>query len=75
MDFTEEGGGETLDGSGSGIHMMGGVRYQRDRFSIGAEVLFSSAESDELAQGGVTRIFGEDDLGGTSFHLVALFHF
>ena len=74
LSWSEEGGGESVSGSDTGYHLMGGIRYQRTRFSIGGEIEMSSA-SGSVGEGGVTQFFGEDDLGGTSIHLVALFHF
>ncbi len=74
LSWSEDGGGESVSGSDTGYHLMGGIRYQRERFSIGGEVEISSA-SGSVGEGGVTQFFGEDDLGGTAFHLVALFHF
>lgn len=65
---------DSVSGSETGYHALGGLRYQWPRFSLGGEVMFSSI-SDAVGQAGVTQEFGEDDLGGLSINVVALFHF
>lgn len=74
LSWSEEGGGESVSGSGTGFHALAGLRYQWARFSIGGEVQYSSVP-DTVGEAGVTEFFNEDDLGGTSIHVVALFHF
>ncbi len=74
LSFSEQGGGESVSGSDTGFHALAGLRYQWTRFSIGGEIMYSSV-SGIVGDGGVTEFFGEDDLGGTSISLVALFHF
>lgn len=74
LSWSEEGGGESVSGSDTGFHALAGLRYQWTRFSIGGEVQFSSI-SGAVGDAGVTEFFNEDDLGGTSIHVVALFHF
>lgn len=44
-------------------HVAGGVEYGRGRLRFGVEVSYSTAP-DSLGLGGVSRVYGEDDVGG-----------
>ena len=52
-----------------GFHFVGGAEYQALAWmAIGAELVWASIP-DGLGQGGVSRQFNEDDLGGTTVRL------
>jgi hypothetical protein len=63
------GSGDNVDERFSGFHVVGGGEYLPFPWmAIGGEVLWSSV-SDALGQGGVSKAFGEDDLGGTTLRV------
>ncbi len=60
------------DGSDSGFHAVFGVRRSFARAAAAAEARWSTIP-DALGQGGVSALFGEDDLGGLALDLVLSF--
>ncbi len=67
--FTEESSvaGISYDQSETktGFHVVGGVEVGRGHFRVGAEAAWSTVP-DAVGVGGVSEIYGEDDLGGWS---------
>ncbi len=60
---------EDVDGWFGGFHLVGGADYQAMRWlAIGGEIGWSTIP-DALGTGGVSSVFGEDNLGGTSLRL------
>lgn len=66
----------SADGSEVGGHLLVSLRQLRPRWSFGGELRWS-AFPDAASEGGlsITELYGEDDLGGLSLHLVALRRF
>lgn len=60
---------EDVDERFNGYHVVGGVEYLPLRWmAIGGEVAWSSVP-DALGQGGVSAVFNEDNLGGSTVRL------
>ena len=60
------GAGDDVDERFSGYHFIGGVQLKIRRWlGFGGEVVWTTTP-DALGTGGVSRAFGDDDLGGTS---------
>jgi hypothetical protein len=57
--------GESFDDDGSETGFLGfvGVEVGRGTFRVGAEAGYTTVP-DALGLGGVTKVYGEDDLGG-----------
>ena len=62
----DSGGGAS--GSDFGGHVLAQLRHAGDSFSWGAEARWSTVP-DAVGEGGVTRFFGEDDIGGIALTL------
>lgn len=61
--------GENVDERFNGFHLVGGVEYQPLRWlAIGGELAWSTVP-DAIGAGGVSAIFNEDDLGGTTLRV------
>jgi len=50
----------------AGFHLLGGVEIGRGLVRFGAEVVWSTV-SDGVGFGGVTQVYGEDNLGGVTY--------
>jgi hypothetical protein len=60
---------EDVDGWFGGFHLVGGADYQAMRWlAIGGEIGWSTIP-DALGANGVSSVFGEDNLGGTTLRL------
>jgi opacity protein-like surface antigen len=61
-------GGVTEESSQSktSAHVVGGVEFGSGLLRVGAEVMYSTVP-DTIGVGGVSQIYGEDDVGGVSF--------
>ena len=58
---------EDVDDRFSGYHVMGGVEYKVMRWlGIGGEAAWTTIP-DSIGTGGISKVFRESDLGGTSF--------
>lgn len=72
LDWEDEGEarcpqGQTCDGSDTGYHGVAGLRWStaNHRFTVGGELRYSGVP-DAVGEAGITRLFDEDDLGGTT---------
>lgn len=64
---TFAGSGEDVDDRFGGYHVRGGAEYKLTRWlGIAGEMAWTTVP-DALGNGGVSALFNEDDLGGTSF--------
>jgi hypothetical protein len=72
LDWEDEGVTRSADGSDTGAHAVAGIRRERRRWTFGGELRWSTIP-DAVGEAGITRFFGEDDLGGIAFHVVALY--
>jgi hypothetical protein len=72
LDWKDEGLSRSASGTDDGAHAVLGLRREPNRWSFGGELRYSQIPN-AVGQAGITRFFGEDDLGGLSFHLEALF--
>jgi hypothetical protein len=60
---------ENVDDRFTGFHLQGGVEYQPFRWlAVGGELGWASI-ADALGEGGVSKHYNEDNLGGSSFRL------
>ena len=58
---------EDVDERFNGYHVLGGVEYKVVRWlGLGGEVTWTTIP-DAIGSGGASKVFGETDLGGTSF--------
>ncbi len=65
--FAED--GDDVDESFNGFHVVGGVEVRLHRWvGLGADVVWTSV-ADALGEGGASKAFGEDNLGGTSLRV------
>lgn len=59
---------EDIDERFNGFHIVGGAEYRVMKWlAVGGEVLWSSV--DALGTGGVSEVFNENSLGGTTLRL------
>ncbi len=72
LDWEDQGLTRSAGGTDTGGHAVVGVRRGRNRWSFGGELRWSTIP-DAVGEAGITRFFGEDDLGGVAFHVVALY--
>jgi hypothetical protein len=72
LDWEDEGASRSDGGSDAGALAVVGLRRDPGRWSLGGELRWSTIP-DAVGEAGVTRFFGEDDLGGLALHLVALY--
>jgi len=72
LDWEDEGASRSADGSDTGGHVVGGVRRDRRGWTFGGELRWSTIP-DAVGEAGITRFFGDDDLGGVALHVVALY--
>lgn len=73
LDWEDESGADSASGSDTGYHGVAGLRWSTasHRFTVGGELRYSSVP-DAVGEAGVTRLFDEDDLGGTTVGLSLL---
>lgn len=72
LDWKDEGLTRGSSGTDNGTHVVLGLRREPHRWTFGGEVRYSRIPN-AVGEAGISRFFGEDDLGGLSFHLLALF--
>lgn len=61
--------GDDVDESFNGFHVVGGAEVRLHRWvGVAADVVWTSV-ADALGDGGASKAFGEDNLGGTSLRL------
>lgn len=76
VDWQDESSGQSASGSDTGYHLVLGLRREGDgagrggRFRWGGELRYSTVP-DAIGEAGISRFFGEDDIGGLSLHLLA----
>lgn len=73
LDWEDESGADSESGSDTGYHGVAGLRWSTasHRFTVGGELRFSSVP-DAVGDAGITRVFDEDDLGGTTIGVSVL---
>lgn len=73
LDWEDESGADSESGSDTGYHGVAGLRWSTPshRFTVGGELRYSSVP-DAVGEAGITRVFDEDDLGGTTIGLSLL---
>jgi len=72
LDWEDEGVTRSASGTDTGGHAVAGARRERGRWSLGGELRWSTIP-DAVGEAGITRFFGEDDLGGVAVHVTALY--
>lgn len=61
--------GDDVDETFNGFHVVGGVEVRLHRWvGLGGDVVWTSV-ADALGEGGASKAFGEDNLGGTSLRV------
>lgn len=68
--WEDKSGGQSAHGDDFGAHVVLGTRSHSGKWSWGGEVRYSQVP-DAIGESGISRIFGEDDLGGLALHLVS----
>ena len=72
LSWKDSSGADHNSGSDTGMHLVGGVRWQSaGRLSVGGEVRYSTVPN-AVGNAGITKLYNEDDLGGISISLIAL---
>lgn len=71
LTWKDEGATASASGSDTGGHAVFGLRRGAGRWVLGGELRYSTIP-DAVGEAGITRFFGEDDLGGVALHFVAL---
>ena len=62
-------GAENVHGRFNGYHLLGGAEYRvARRIAVGGEVTWTTV-ADAIGRSGVSDLFNETDLGGTSFRV------
>lgn len=74
LDWEDDNDFEATSGSDLGYHAVFGAEHSFHRAAVGGEVRYSTIP-DAIGEGGASQFFGEDDLGGISFHLVVSYLF
>jgi hypothetical protein len=70
LEWEEDNAVAPASASDPGAHAVLGVRRDLGRWDVGGELRWSTFP-DALGEGGVSALFGEDDLGGLAFGLTA----
>ena len=61
--------GDDVDDTFNGFHVVGGVEVRLFRWvGLGGDVVWTSV-ADAIGEGGASKAFGEDNLGGTSLRV------
>ncbi len=69
--WEDEGGTRSADGTDPGAHAVVGLRRAGEGFRWGAELRYSTVP-DAIGEAGISRAFGEDDLGGLALTFVGM---
>lgn len=69
VDWQDESQGQSASGSDQGLLVVAGARSQRGKWSWGGELSYSQVP-DAIGEGGISRFFDEDDIGGIALHVV-----
>lgn len=73
LSWKDSSAGDSNSGSDTGGHLVGGLRWQpSDPWSFGAEARYSTVPN-AVGNAGITKFYNEDDLGGFSLSLMALY--
>lgn len=79
LDWEDRGASGSAGGSDAGYYALAGLRRRPGlddlgrRWQWGGELRYSSVP-DAVGEGGITALFGEDDLGGVSLTVVLFYH-
>lgn len=74
LSWEDDGGISSADGTEVGANLVLSVLRLRERWLFGGELRWSTFP-DAVGNAGVTKLFGEDDLGGLAVHFLALRRF
>lgn len=74
LSWEDDGGIQSSDGTEVGANVVLSVLRLRERWLFGGEIRWSTFP-DAVGNAGVTKFFGEDDLGGLAVHFLALRRF
>ncbi len=69
--WKDEGASRSADGTDPGAHAVLGLRRAGEGFQWGAELRYSTVP-DAIGEAGISRFFGEDDLGGLAVTFVGM---
>lgn len=70
LHWRDASGDQSRSADDFGGNVLVGLRRDAARWSFGGEVRYSSIP-DAIGRGGISKLFGEDDLGGFALHFVA----
>lgn len=71
LTWKDEGGTRSASGSDPGAQLVAGLDRDLGRWRLGGELRYSTIP-DAIGEAGVSKVFGEDDLGGIALHLTAM---
>ncbi len=61
-------------GNSTGFHVLLSIRKEWEKFNVGANLRYSSIPN-AIGRGGVSRFYGEDDIGGLSIDIISMYKF